>query len=187
MNHVSVLSRIVRFSLAGVLLVLSACHSAGFEYRTPNTNLSGLKVVILPFSNLTTTPDAGKSVTALFVSAVNVRHPFILIDYPERERLSRSVDPATGAVPASVRVRIRSSTGADAVLSGSVTEFEYRVGGATRPVVGMSWTLVSLKTGRVLWAASVSQMGSCFWTCRETVTGLARKLIDEKIARMGGR
>lgn len=187
MNHVSVPSRIVRYSLGGILLVLSACHSAGFEYRTPNTNLSGLKVVILPFSNLTTTPDAGKSVTAIFVSAVNVRHPFVMIDYPRRERLSRSVDPATGAVSATVRTRIRASTGADAVLSGSVTEFEYRVGGATRPVVGMSWTLVSLKTGRVLWAVSVSRMGSCFWTCRETVSGLARTLIDEKIALLRGQ
>ena len=187
MAHDLVLSRLARIVAASLLLVLPACHSAGFEYRTPNTNLSGLKVVLLPFSNLTTTPDAGKSVTALFVSAVNVRHPFTLIDVPDPERVSGKIDPATGSIPAELRRRIKASTGADAVLSGAVSEFEYRVGGTTRPVVGLSWTLVSLGTGRVLWAASVSRMGSCFWTCRETVSGLARNLIDEKIVSLRQR
>jgi TolB-like protein len=187
MAHDLVLSRLARIAAASLLLVLPACHSAGFDYRTPNTNLSGLKVVVLPFSNLTTTPDAGKSVTALFVSEVNVRHPFILIDFPDPDLLSGKVDPATGSVPVGLRRRIKASTGADAVLSGTVTEFEYRVGGTSRPVVGMSWTLVSMGTGRVLWAASVSRMGSCFWTCRDTVSGLARNLIDEKIVSLGKR
>ncbi len=170
-----------------VSLVVPGCATTGAGFVSTNTDLSRLKVVVLPFSNLTTTPDAGKAVTALFLSELQIRHPFPILPLPKDTlsgiRLSRPED----SIAPDIRLRIRSMTGADAALTGVVTEFEYRIGGTTRPVAGLSWSLVSLRTGRILWAANASRMGSCFWSCRQTLSGLARDLIDEKLRKLGTR
>ncbi|MHB1285725.1 MAG: hypothetical protein ACYCYP_04040 [Leptospirales bacterium] len=183
-------SFVVHRFLSGVLILIvllgTGCQATGTGYLSPNTNLSRLKVVVVPFTNLTTTPDAGKSVTSIFLSEIQIRNPFSLLPLP-KETLS-GVNPSVfgDSIPNNVRIRLQAQTGADAVLTGVVTEFEYRIGGTTRPVAGFAWSLVSLHTGRTLWAANASRMGSCFWSCRQTLSGMARDLIDEKLQALGG-
>ena len=174
----------IKFSVL-FLLMIASCAGPNAEFLSPNTDLPKLKVVVLPFSNLTTTPDAGKAVTEIFLSELQIRHPFSVLPLP-KGILSRP--PSTGpedSLTPDIRARIQAMTGADAALTGTVTEFEYRVGGTTRPVSALSWTLFSLRTGRILWAANASRMGSCFWSCRKTLSGLTKDLVDEKIHELG--
>ncbi|MHB1606538.1 MAG: hypothetical protein ACYCTV_09145 [Leptospirales bacterium] len=171
----------------GVLffMMMAGCAAPNAEFLSPNTDLPRLKVVVLPFTNLTTTPDAGKAVTEIFLSELHIRHPFPLLPLPKGTP-SRTWSPGTvDSIPPDIRTQIQAMTGADAALTGTVTEFEYRVGGTTRPVSALSWTLVSLRTGRILWAANAARMGSCFWSCRKTLSGLTKDLVDEKIRELG--
>jgi hypothetical protein len=167
-----------------LLPVMPGCASSGEEFVAPNTDLSGRKVVVLPFSNLTTTPDAGQAITSIVLSDLRIRHPFVLLPLPEGTLSLPGKERADDFLSQNLRNRIRSMTGADAALVGTVTEYEYRAGGTTRPVTGFSWSLLSLRTGRILWAASASRMGSCFWSCRKTLSSLARDLVDEKIREL---
>ncbi len=160
---------------------LSSCETVPADYQASNTDLSSLKVVVLPFRNLTTTPDAGKAVTALFASDLLIRHPFTLLPLSRQEAISSLFSDQS--LSAQTRATLKSE-GGDAALTGVVSEFNYEVGGSTRPVVALSWSLISLQTGRILWSANTSRMGSCFWTCRETVSGLASNLIDEQVRKI---
>ena len=174
----------IKFSVL-FLLMIASCAGPNAEFLSPNTDLPKLKVVVLPFSNLTTTPDAGKAVTEIFLSELQIRHPFSVLPLPKGTLpQTRSTGPEDSLTP-DIRARIQAMTGADAALTGTVTEFEYRVGGTTRPVSALSWTLLSLRTGRILWAANASRMGSCFWSCRKTLSGLTKDLVDEKIRELG--
>lgn len=168
-------------------LAIAGCATTGAGFISPNTDLSRLKVVVLPFANLTTTPDAGKAVTALFLSELQIRQPFSILPLSQDTLSGIRLSHTEDSISPDIRLRLRSTTGADAALTGVVTEFEYRIGGTTRPVAGLSWSLISLRTGRILWSANASRMGSCFWSCRQTLSGLARDLIDEKLRKLGTR
>ena len=186
MTRLRILGRIPIMMLLLFLLLpeMSGCASSGEEFVAPNTDLSGRKVVVLPFSNLTTTPDAGQAVTSIVLTALRIRHPFLLLPLPNGTLSSPAKERADDFLSPDLRGRIRSLTGADAALVGTVTEYEYRAGGTTRPVASFSWSLLSLRTGRTLWTASASRMGSCFWSCRKTLSALSRDLVDEKIREL---
>ena len=82
------------------------------------------------------------------------------------------------AQPASNRsvdepVAMARAAGADAVLTGSVTEYGYRYGFRKQPVVGVNIRLIRTD-GTVLWAASVSGVGSA-WPGKDSLTGTAQR------------
>jgi hypothetical protein len=73
----------------------------------------------------------------------------------------------------------------DAVLFGNVTEYEYRSGlSTTEPIVGFTWKMISTRTGRTIWAGSVSRLDSCFWFCHETLAEFGKRLVDSQVKRL---
>jgi len=181
------MARRIRFfgGLILVLLLMSACVSAGRSSGSLPAAPRPLAVFVQPFSNLTTTPDAGKSLTTLLSSTLLRYREFRLV---APETLPFPLPQNVSATNMSLAMRDRlKSAGIDAVLSGSVIEYTYRSELESEPVVGMNWTMTDLRSGRVLWAASLSGVGSCFLGCSQTLTSLSSDLIGKEVARFVGR
>ncbi len=173
------------FLLLSFGLVLAACASGGrASGRLPASPLP-LAVYVQPFANLTTTPDAGRSVTVLLDAELRRHRSFRVVSPASLPFPVPAGVSATGMSPA-LRERLIAA-GVGAFLSGSVIEYAYRSELESEPVVGISWTMTDLSTGRVLWSSSLSGVGGCFLGCRATLTSLSGALIAREVSRFVGR
>jgi len=63
-------------------------------------------------------------------------------------------------------------------LTGSVTEWRYRVGVDGEPAVGLSLRVIDLADGRTVWSATGARSG---WS-REALSAVAQKLARDLVA-----
>ncbi len=154
--------------------------SSNHSGRIPASN-APLSLLILPFSNLTTTPDAGKSVTTILTSALIAKNSLQVIPAGSIPfEISSGVSAIN--VPPGLRDKLR-SMGVDMLLSGSVIEYGYRSELESEPVVGVTWMMTDLVSGKVLWSVRTSGVGSCFLGCSQTLTSLSGTLIRREVER----
>ena len=172
-----------RFSLmVFIVLILgfSGCSSTSENHsgRLPVSN-TPFSVLILPFSNLTTTPDAGKSVTTILTSSLVRQNSLRVVS---SGTIPFEVPGGISAmnIPPGLRDRLR-SMGVDMILSGSVIEYGYRSELESEPVVGLTWMMSDLASGKILWSVRASGVGSCFLGCSQTLTSLSGKLIRREV------
>ncbi|MHB1755935.1 MAG: hypothetical protein ACYCT9_00245 [Leptospirillum sp.] len=174
-----------RFSVIVFLFMVlgfSGCSSTSENHsgRLPLSS-APFSVLILPFSNLTTTPDAGKSVTTILTSSLIRQNSLRVVS---SESIPFEVPGGISAmnIPPGLRDRLR-SMGVDMILSGSVIEYGYRSELESEPVVGMTWMMTDLSSGKILWSVRASGVGSCFLGCNQTLTSLSGKLIRREVER----
>lgn len=158
-------------------IVLGGCGTA--PYRTPEP-LEHMSVLLLPFKNLTSTPEAGKTISALFVSSLTVHHAMYLASASSETMKDVAKIAESGTLPPSILEPLAREH-IDAVLFGNVTEYEYRNGLSTEPVVGFTWKMISTRTGRTVWTGAVSKVDSCFWFCHDTLSEFGKNLVDEEV------
>lgn len=156
-----------------LLAVLAGCSTGfhlerGFINSSPAPQL-GMSVLVVPFQNLTTHPGAGQAVARIMAAEMYQEGLFTVQEAPS---LSMEQPPEDG--PVAEAVAQARAAGADAVLSGSVTEYDYRRGFRKQPVVGASIRLVRTD-GTVLWAVSASEAGSAYLG-RDSLTGAAQRM-----------
>ena len=166
--------------LFAILLLTGGC---GGSLPPPAEFLLGKSVLVLPFQNLSQTPEAGRTISSLFISSLGLHRAMALVSASPRTMKDISDVSQSGALPPSLLEEL-SREKIDAVLFGVVTEYEYRRGLSTEPVVGFTWKMVSTLTGRTLWAGAVSQVDSCFWVCRDTLSSFGRSLVDQAVEQM---
>lgn len=161
------------------ILVFGGCGTTPYRNTEPIEHLS---ILLLPFKNLTSTPDAGKTISALFVSSITLHHAMYLssASYETMQDVARMAE--SGTLPKTVLDTL-SKEHIDAVLFGNVTEYEYRSGLSTEPVVGFTWKMISTKTGRTIWTGAVSQIDTCFWLCHDTLSEFGKELVDKEIEK----
>jgi hypothetical protein len=141
-----------------------------------------MSVLLLPFKNLTTTPEAGKTISALFISSLTLHHAMHLssASYETTRDLAKMAEG--GNLPDSILAPLAKEH-IDAVLFGNVTEYEYRSGLSTEPVVGFTWKMISTKKGRTIWTGAVSQIDTCFWLCHDTLSEFGKELVDKAVEK----
>ena len=66
-------------------------------------------------------------------------------------------------------------------VSGSVTEWRYKVGVDGEPAVGMMLQITDLKSGQVVWSGSGGKTGYS----RESLSGTAQKLLNQMLSSAG--
>ncbi|MHB1287565.1 MAG: hypothetical protein ACYCYP_13630 [Leptospirales bacterium] len=170
----------IMISLITSSLILGGCGEAPFRSSEPIEHMS---VLLLPFKNLTSTPEAGKTISALFVSSLTIHHAMYLSSATQETMKDIANMAESGTLPQSVLVPL-SREHIDAVLFGSVTEYEYRSGLSTEPVVGFTWKMISTRTGRTIWTGAVSKIDSCFWFCHDTLSEFGKELVDDKVEKL---
>lgn len=178
-------ARSVTFLLfAGFFLSACAAHS-GFNSGQLPVDGRPVAVLVLPFSNLTTTPDAGKSITTLLTAELLRKSAFVVVP---ADSVPFTIPSGVSAIniPANLRDHLK-SMGIKAVLSGTVIEYAYRSELESEPVAGVNWVMTDLRSGHVIWSVALSGVGSCFMGCRQTLTALSGTLIEREVDRFVGR
>lgn len=164
--------------VAGTLIV----GGCGTTRQNESEPIDHLFVLLLPFKNLTSTPNAGKAISALFVSSITVNHAMYLTSAGEETTKDLAKMAESGTLPENILEPLAREH-IDAVMFGNVTEYEYRSGLSTEPLVGFTWKMISTRTGRTIWAGAVSRVDSCFWVCHDTLTEFAKNLVDREVQK----
>lgn len=163
-------------------LLLWGC--GGGPYVRNLHSIRHMSVLVLPFKNLTNTPEAGKSITALFISSITIHRTFYLASAGSATVKTLAGIDQTGSFPNNI-LETLAKEHIDAILFGNVTEYEYRTGlSTTEPIVGFTWKMVSTRTGRTMWAGAVSRLDSCFWFCHDTLSEFGKRLVDSEVRRL---
>lgn len=172
-------NRLVTLILLAVILLMGGCGTTRSNESEP---IEHMFVLLLPFKNLTSTPNAGKTVSALFVSSITVNHAMYLTSADTETTKDLAKMAESGTLPENILEPLAKEH-IDAVMFGNVTEYEYRSGLSTEPLVGFTWKMISTRTGRTIWAGTVSKVDSCFWVCHDTLTEFAKNLVDREVEK----
>ncbi len=127
---------------------------------------------VLPFANLTETPQAGRRVEAISTS--------LLFAMGVKSSIQFSPTKKGGLVGLDSDTKIRKaalswarSRRARYALTGAVDEWRYKVGVDGEPAVGVTLQVLDVRTGAVVWSGVGAQTG---WG-REAVSAVAQKLV----------
>ena len=119
-------------------------------------------VAILPFENLTKFYQAGGIVPDLMATELYRSRRFKVMERAEAAAVCAEMGiQIPKAIDAQYAQVLGKKLGVDGVIIGSVTEYWYRVyreeDADVEPAVGINARLVSVATGEVVWAASVTR------------------------------
>ena len=152
--------------IPGILLcvLITGC---GHKYLTAEADHGSYlhaidSVAILPFENMTKFFEAGKIVADLMATELYISDRFQVME--RTEAVTRCAEMGIN-IPESLDVEyariLGEKLGVDGVMIGSVSEFWYRIyreeDAEVEPAVGINARLISVETGEVVWAASVTR------------------------------
>ncbi len=163
--------------LGACALLLGGCadHIVNSSQSVPIAKQA--KFVVIPFSNYTETPLAGEramAITAALLESGGLQHVTV---YQNNDNANAVLPGMNRVASRATLLRWASDTGAKYVVSGSVTEWGYKVGLDGEPVVGISIQLIELSSKRIIWTA----VGSVSGGNRVAVTTMAQKLLNSML------
>lgn len=162
-----------------VVLAASACSSID---TTQAPALNALDAVaVLPIANYTETPDAGDAAQAMAVNAL--RHLGLATVESVPANPSDDQFDATSRPDGDKGLAWARAHHARYSLSGAVEEWRYKVGVDGEPVVGMTFELREVASGKVVWSSTGSRSG---WS-RSSLGGVAQSLIGKLLAPLAAR
>ncbi|GAB7535193.1 pellicle/biofilm biosynthesis outer membrane protein PelC [Burkholderia sp. 3C] len=139
-------------------------------------------VAVGAIANYTETPSAGQSAASI---AANVLRADGLADVrfaPDDAGSSALFDTAQRS-DGQQKLAWAQSQQIRYVLSGSVEEWRYKTGVDGEPVVGLTFELTDVNTGKVVWSATGTRNG---WS-RSSLAGVATGLIAKVLAPLAPR
>lgn len=116
-------------------------------------------IAVLPFTNMTETPQADDRVSAITTDVLRTRGFRHVVSFPPARVKPSLIPGVKEPIPRERLLEWARSQGADYALTGSVTEWNYKVGLDGEPAVGVNMELINLKTGEVIWTAVGSKIG----------------------------
>jgi len=162
-------------SVASIALLMTACGTVRLT-GAPSLSASD-KIAVASIANFTETPDAGLSAGSI---AVNVLRNNGIADVrvaPDDTRRNVMFDTAAHASADSALSWARAQQ-ARYVLSGAVEEWRYKTGVDGEPVVGVTFELTDVSSGKVVWSGTGSRSG---WS-RSGLANVANTLIGKVLA-----
>ena len=164
-NNVRMKVHVIRnfLFLASVFFVWG-CASSTVRYINPDANFSYIKkVAVLPFNNLTADRYAGEKIRSIVTVDILSRGVFDVLEQGEVSKALGAVLRAAGVSEGMVLdpdkdtlKLLGEKLGAQAVIMGSVDEYEGQSGAA---VVSISMRMLDTSSGIILWQANSSVSG----------------------------
>lgn len=158
-------------------LCIAGCteHIVNYSYPVPvNVNA---KFAVIPFSNYTETPLAGERAMAITAALLESRGLQRMVVYQNHDS-SNAVLPGMNRVASrAALIKWANRTAAQYVVTGSVTEWTYKVGLDGEPVVGIAIQVIDLSSNRIIWTS----VGSVSGGSRVAVSTVAQKLINSML------
>lgn len=159
-------------------LLLAACTTVDVAPRAELDRAQ--RWAVLPLANHTETPGAGQRAAAVVEGVLRARRVADLQRAPATLG-AESLFEAADAQTQDKALAWARSAGARYAVTGSVTEWRYKVGVDGEPAVGLSLQVLDLASGKVLWSATGARSG---WS-REPLSGVAQKLVRELTEPLG--
>lgn len=169
------INKSLKWGSVAMLTVLSACSTIDVSNSPTLAKMNGL--VVLPISNYTETPDAGQRAQSIAQSILHQRGFTGLQTYQQNQNSSALIGGNSDQDRAQALDWAR-NTGANYALGGSVQEWRYKVGVDGEPAVGLTFTLIDLSSGAIVWSATGSRSG---WS-RSSVSGVGQTLIKQLLS-----
>jgi TolB-like protein len=161
-------------------LIVSAC---GTVRQTSGPTLSrGDKVAVVSIANYTETPDAGhsaESIAANTLRAGGIADVRIAPTDASRNAMFDTTQRADG----DKALDWARTQNARYVLSGAVEEWRYKTGVDGEPVVGVTFELVDVSNGAIVWSATGTRTG---WS-RSALSSVASSLIAKVLSPLQAR
>jgi TolB-like protein len=165
-----------RLALAAALLLASAgCTTVDLAPRAELER--NARWAVLPLANHTETPGAGLRAAAVIEGVLHARAVGPIVRAPA----ALGAETLFEAPPADAGERALAwarGAGVRYALTGTVTEWRYRVGVDGEPAVGLSLRVIDLADGRTVWSATGARSG---WS-REALSAVAQKLARDLVA-----
>ncbi len=171
-----------------LVLLLSACNATRQQhYLNTEAMPSGDRTAaVLPFVNLTTHPNAGRIVGDVLSTELYGLPGYTFLESTAMlESLKGGEEDLEYILDKTVAQRVGNSLGVDTVFYGSVSEFRYKRGLDQSPVVGINIRMLDVRTGTVVWAASLTQSGGCFYGCDTSLNLLTQQICHEAVKSFG--
>lgn len=137
----------------------------------------GAQWALLPILNQTETPQAGLRAEALLEASLRNAGIQNLQHYPSKLNQETLFEPAERKIADDAKTWA-SQQGLRYGVSGTVTEWRYKVGVDGEPAVGMMLQITDLKSGQVVWSGSGGKTGYS----RASLSGTAQKLLNDLLA-----
>lgn len=166
------------FAALVTLIALAACSTVDVA---PRGNLEPrARWAVLPFFNHTETPQAGSRAAAIVESVLRTRGLTDLerAPQPDAETLFDPTPPSLDKSLAWAR-----GAGVRYALTGTVSEWRYKVGVDGEPAVGLTLQAIDVSDGKVVWSASGGRSGFS----REALSAVAQKLARDLTAPLAAR
>ncbi|WP_052370608.1 hypothetical protein [Chromobacterium haemolyticum] len=162
--------------LSLVVLVLAGCSTINTS-QVP-TFAKGQSWVLLPMANFTETPDAGARASSI-AQSIMLQQGFVDLRNYEAEVDTADIESDTDRRQARAQsLDWARKSGARYALGGAVQEWRYKVGVDGEPVAGVTFDVLDLNSGKVVWSATGSRSG---WS-RSSLAGVGQTLIQQLLA-----
>jgi TolB-like protein len=160
--------------------LVSAC---GTVRQTSAPALShGDKVAVVSIANYTETPDAGRSAESIAANALRAGG-IADVRIAPADSNSNSLFDTTQRADGDKTLEWARSQNARYVLSGAVEEWRYKTGVDGEPVVGVTFELIDVSNGAVVWSATGTRTG---WS-RSGLSSVATSLIAKVLSPLQPR
>ena len=151
------------YGLVFCFLMTGCGHNYITARVAPGEDISSMKsVAVLPFENMTKFYEAGKIVSDLLGTELYISGRFKVMERTEAVAICAEEGiRIPEAMDAGYAQTLGEKLGVDGVFIGSVSEYWYRIyreeDEEVEPAVGINARLVNVKTGDVVWSASITR------------------------------
>lgn len=174
--------------LALLALILTTACSSSYHRQfidAPGISSGKRHVAVLPLVNLTSHPNAGRAVGDLLATEMYGLPGFAFLERTAmQEGIKGKDEDLEYVMDNAVAQKLGQKLGVDTVVYGSVTEYGYKRGIDQSPAVGVNLRMLDVASGSVLWAASSSENGGCFWVCDDSLNRLAQVVVGKMVRSM---
>jgi TolB-like protein len=154
---------------------LTACSVIDIQ-KGASLSSSG-RWAILPFQNYSQTPRAGEQVEEMVATLLRIRGIQDIEMYQQDEDKSGLLELNDRKRQEKALLSAARSNVSYAV-TGSVDEWQYKLGVGSEPVVGLTLRVIEVPTGKVVWSATGARSG---WSTG-SLSGTAQKLLRDLIS-----
>lgn len=172
MDSFKKVARTSRLGVAAIALAMLVSACGTVRQSAAPAIARGDRIAVAPVANYTETPDAGQSAASIAANTLRAGGLDDVRVVPADPGSGAMFDVARHADGARVLEWARTQN-VKYVLSGEVEEWRYKTGVDGEPVVGVTFELVDVSSGAVVWSAVGSRSG---WS-RSGLSSVATKLI----------
>lgn len=168
--------KIYLYSILVILFTLIGCTTMQINHSAPIALARYSRIAILPFTNMTETPQADGRAAAI-TEALLRSEGFAVIPYPNITTRPALIPGVKPVIPRAQLLAWARENHLPYAMIGTVNEWRYKVGLDGEPVVGITLELINVSNGQVIWTAVGSKSGGS----RTAVATVAQRLVEDML------